>query len=79
MWPAPDATPDHWVIPDTLPREKDRRCPAAMDLLYAALRRRGLDFVNAAHVFVGVTFEIEDTRKNHGEKRIICYGYRAAA
>jgi uncharacterized DUF497 family protein len=26
-------------------------------------------------VFEGVTLEVEDTRKNYGEARIICYGY----
>ena len=35
---------------------------------------RGLDFADAARVFEGVTVEIEDTRKDYGEKRIICFG-----
>jgi hypothetical protein len=39
-----------------------------------ALAERGLDFADAALVFAGVTLEIEDTRKNYGETRIICYG-----
>ena len=38
------------------------------------LTERGLDFTDAALIFAGVTVEIEDTRKNYGEKRIICYG-----
>ena len=38
------------------------------------LAERGLDFADAALVFAGVTVEIEDTRKNYGETRIICYG-----
>jgi len=38
------------------------------------LAERGLDFADAALVFAGVTLEIEDTRKNYGETRIICYG-----
>ncbi len=38
------------------------------------LAERGLDFADAALVFAGVTVEIEDTRKNYGEARIICYG-----
>ncbi len=38
------------------------------------LAERGLDFADAAIVFAGVTVEIEDTRKNYGETRIICYG-----
>jgi uncharacterized protein len=39
-----------------------------------ALADRGLDFADAALVFEGVTVEIEDTRKEYGEVRIICYG-----
>jgi len=35
---------------------------------------RGLDFEDAAIVFAGITLEIEDTRKDYGETRIICYG-----
>ena len=42
-----------------------------------ALTERGLDFEDAALIFAGVTVEIEDTRKNYGEKRIICYGLLA--
>ncbi|MGH8750791.1 MAG: BrnT family toxin [Burkholderiales bacterium] len=38
------------------------------------LAERGLDFADAALVFAGVTLEMEDTRKNYGEPRIICYG-----
>jgi uncharacterized DUF497 family protein len=26
-------------------------------------------------VFAGVTFEVEDTRRDYGEQRILCYGY----
>lgn len=39
-----------------------------------ALEDRGLDFMDAEIVFKGVTFEMPDIRKDHGEKRIICYG-----
>lgn len=39
-----------------------------------ALADRGLDFEDAALVFEGVTVEVEDTRKDYGERRIICYG-----
>jgi len=35
------------------------------------LAERGLDF---ADVFAGVTVEVEDTRKDYGETRIMCYG-----
>ena len=41
------------------------------------LRERGLDFDDAATVFAGVTLEIEDTRKDYGEDRIICFGLLA--
>jgi uncharacterized protein len=39
------------------------------------LAERGLDFDDAAIVFAGVTVEVEDTRKDYGETRIICYGH----
>jgi len=39
------------------------------------LAERGLDFADAAFVFAGITLEVEDTRKNYGEPRIICYGF----
>jgi uncharacterized DUF497 family protein len=35
---------------------------------------RGLDFLDAAVVFSGLTVDVEDTRKNYGERRFICYG-----
>ena len=38
------------------------------------LIERGLDFEDALIVFEGPTVEIEDTRKDYGEPRIICYG-----
>ncbi|MDR0273977.1 MAG: BrnT family toxin [Burkholderiaceae bacterium] len=44
----------------------------------ATLAGRGLDFDDAALVFEGVTLEVEDTRRDYGEKRMICYGYLAA-
>jgi uncharacterized DUF497 family protein len=40
----------------------------------ATLAERGLDFKDAALVFGGTTFEVEDKRKNYGETRIICFG-----
>jgi len=39
-----------------------------------ALAERGLDFEDAVIVFEGVTVEVEDTRRNYGEPRMICYG-----
>ena len=38
------------------------------------LAERGLDFEDAALVFEGKTVEVEDTRKDYGERRIICFG-----
>jgi len=38
------------------------------------LRERGLDFEDALVVFQGATLEVEDTRQDYGELRIICYG-----
>lgn len=38
------------------------------------LAERGLDFADAEFVFAGITLEVEDSRKNYGESRIICYG-----
>lgn len=42
-----------------------------------ALAERGLDFADAEMIFEGVTLEIEDTRKDYGERRIICFGLLA--
>jgi hypothetical protein len=39
-----------------------------------ALSERGLDFADAALIFAGITLEVEDTRKDYGETRVICYG-----
>ena len=38
------------------------------------LTERGLNFDDARSVFEGTTIEVEDTRKDYGERRIICYG-----
>jgi uncharacterized DUF497 family protein len=40
----------------------------------ATLMSRGLDFEDATLVFEGLTAEIEDTRQDYGERRIICFG-----
>jgi uncharacterized DUF497 family protein len=40
----------------------------------ATLDERGLDFPDAELVFAGPTFEVDDTRRNYGETRIICFG-----
>lgn len=41
------------------------------------LEARGLDFEDARHVFEGTTVEVDDTRKDYGERRVICYGLLA--
>ena len=41
------------------------------------LVHRGLDFEDAAWIFDGLTAEIEDTRQDYGETRIICFGLLA--
>ena len=40
----------------------------------AALSERGLNFEDAAAVFAGITLELEDTREDYGETRMICFG-----
>ncbi len=39
------------------------------------LEERGLDFADAADVFASATFEMQDTRRDYGEARVLCYGY----
>ena len=39
------------------------------------LADRGLNFEDAPKVFAGVTLDLEDTRKDYGETRFICFGY----
>ena len=41
------------------------------------LAERGLDFEDALVVFDGPTLELEDTREDYREKRIICFGLLA--
>ena len=38
------------------------------------LAERQLDFEDAKVVFEATNFETEDTRKDYGEKRILCFG-----
>ncbi len=38
------------------------------------LAERGLDFEDALRVFSGTTVEVEDDRRDYGERRIVCYG-----
>ena len=41
------------------------------------LAERGLDFEDSVAVFDGVTVEVEDTRKQYGERRVLCFGLLA--
>ena len=41
------------------------------------LANRGMDFEDAEAVFKGMTIEVEDTRKDYGEQRILCFGLLA--
>ncbi|HEY0294013.1 MAG TPA: BrnT family toxin [Bordetella sp.] len=36
-----------------------------------------MDFEDAVLAFEGATLQIEDTRRDYGEKRILCYGMLA--
>lgn len=38
------------------------------------LAERGLDFDDATVIFAGPTVELEDTRRDYGEVRILCFG-----
>jgi uncharacterized DUF497 family protein len=40
-----------------------------------ALSERGLDFVDSAIVFAGLTLTVQDTRKNYGEPRFQTIGF----
>ncbi len=40
----------------------------------ATLRRRGLDFAQAEHIFAGPTFTFEDMREDYGELRWVTLG-----
>ena len=39
------------------------------------LQERGLDFEDATEVFAGLTLEVDDLRKEYGEKRVLCVGF----
>jgi len=41
------------------------------------LSERGLNFEDAEVVFEGMTVEVEDKRKDYGERRILCFGLLA--
>ncbi|OAN59233.1 BrnT family toxin [Magnetospirillum moscoviense] len=40
----------------------------------ATVESRGLDFADAGLVFAGPVFEIEDERRDYGERRMMCFG-----
>lgn len=54
-----------------------------MDLSYDPAKRdktfaeRGLDFEDCRLVFDGPTVEVEDTRRDYGERRYVCFGLLA--
>ena len=48
--------------------------PSTRSSASRTLADRGLDFEDAVIVFEGITVEVEDLRKDYGERRIICYG-----
>ena len=39
------------------------------------LQERGLDFEDALEVFAGLTLEVDDLRKDYGERRVLCVGF----
>jgi len=39
------------------------------------LAERGLDFVEAGEVLATATYQVEDTRRDYAEARMICFGY----
>jgi uncharacterized protein len=41
------------------------------------LRERGLDFEDALAVFDGLTVEVDDLRRDYGERRVLCFGLLA--
>jgi len=43
----------------------------------ATLQDRGLDFADAGEVFDCAVIEFEDTRRDYGEKRMLCFGLLA--
>ncbi len=46
--------------------------PAKRDKI---IEDRGIDFVDAAHLFAGLTLDFEDNRKDYGETRFITMGH----
>ena len=39
--------------------------------------KRGLDFEDVPEIFTDLTFELEDTRQDHGQSPMICFGHLA--
>ena len=39
-----------------------------------AFLERGLDFEEVLEVFRGLTVEVDDLRKDYGERRVLCFG-----
>ena len=38
------------------------------------LRKHGIDFIDAAHIFEGLVLEHEDQRRDYGEPRVVALG-----
>ncbi|WP_081463551.1 BrnT family toxin [Hylemonella gracilis] len=55
--------------------ESARHCPGGVG--EKTLADRGLDFEDALEVFQGLTVELEEVRKDYGERRILCFGLLA--
>ncbi|MBI4694147.1 MAG: BrnT family toxin [Gammaproteobacteria bacterium] len=58
--------------PDPISRRRRRSFTAAKR--ERSLQDRGLDFEDAPEVFRGLTLEVDDLRKDYGERRVICLG-----
>jgi uncharacterized protein len=42
------------------------------------LAERGLDFADAARVFAGRHFDVDDARRDYGERRVLTFGFLGA-
>ncbi len=40
-----------------------------------ALKKRGLDFEDAREVFAGLALEVDDDRRDYGERRVLSVGF----
>lgn len=63
-------------IDDDIKRHHDNSVKITCDPVKRArtLEERGLDFLDAAEVFEGPVYEVEDDRFDYGECRVLCFG-----